>query len=264
MENYDTVLISCTSSEGMNLPIDLGSYYRLPLQQNVNDILSFRVKDVSIPLTFYTIKTGDLVFGLQGNVTGSQSIAIPAGNYTDLALATFIQDAWLTLTGTTITVSFAGAALKTVVTRTAGADATIAITATELALAGMGPILGFYSAIPAATTLTASNTFHITGPNKLIVQSQALNTGRNMNSINLSGTIKAGTINLSNIIFAIWVTGNEGGIVNNIIPSDWYQFGVPQKLTALDFMLTDENGTEIQLNGYPWSITIELRQKKNA
>lgn len=261
MENYDTVLISSCSSEGLNLPVALGSAYKLPLRQNVSDILSYRVKDVSVPLTFYTIKTGDLVFGLRGNVSGDIQYAVPQGNYTDVTLASTIAAGYLAASGTTITVSFAAPDFKVVVTRTAGVDATIQVTATQIALAGMSSILGFYTATAAATSVTADKTFHITGPNKIIVQSQALNTGRNMHSDNSDGT---NSIKLSNIIFAIWVTGNEGGVVNNIIPSDWYQFATPQKLTQLDFVLTDESGSEIQLNGYPWSITIELRQAKNA
>lgn len=255
--NYDTLTIACTSAEGLTLPTDLGSAYRLSVLQNVSDILAYRIKDVVIPQTYYTIKAGELVFGLQGNVTGAQSIAIPPGNYSSLQLAAYIEAAWLALTGTTITVSFASVDFKVIVTRTAGVDATISITATQLALSGMGSILGFYATIAAAASIKASNTFNITGPKKILVCSTVLNTGRNMIS-------KNGMFVRSNVIYASYRIGNQGSLSNDIIPGDWQVFQTPQKLSSIDLYLTDENEQEVMLNGYPWSITLEFRQAKNV
>jgi hypothetical protein len=254
---YDTLIISSTSAEGLNLPVDLGSAYRLSVLQNVSDILAFRVKDVVVPNTWYTIKTGQLVFGLKGDVSGSQSYAVPQGSYSSVQLAAQIEGAWLALTGTTITLTFSNPDYKLVVARTGGTDATIEISATELALAGMGSNLGFYSLIAPATSLTASKVFLITGPQKLLVCSNTLNTGRNM-------IAKNGTYVRANVIYATWRQGNSGALSNDIIPGDWQVFQTPQKLSSLDLYLTDENEVPIELNGYPWSITLEFRQKRNV
>ncbi len=255
MEKWSTLVIGATSAEGLNLPTDLGSYYKLPFQQNVTDIQAFRIKDCEVPNTFYTIQANALVFGLQGNVTGAQSLAVPAGNYTADKLKTYIETAWLALTGTTISISFTAPDFKVIIQRTAGTDATIAITATQLALAGMTSILGFSAAIPANTTITAQQIFNITGPKKIYVYSAALNTGNNM-------IAKDGVFQRSNMIWSVWRVGNSGDIITNQIPSDWYQFQTPQKLSSLDLSLTDENGTQLNLNGYAWSITLEFRQAR--
>lgn len=257
MENYSSVLLTCTSAEGLNLPTDLGSYFKLSFQQNIVDVLSYRIKQVVIPNTFYTIKSGQLVFGLQGNVTGHQNILIPAGNYTADQLSTYIATAWLALTGTTITVSFTSPDFKVIIARTAGVDATIAISATELALTGMTSILGFNAAIPANTVITAQQIFNITGPKAIYVMSNTLNTNYNMVS-------KDGQYIRANIIWAVWRVGNMGDLISNIIPSDFYQFNTPQKFSSLDLYLCDENLENIDLNGFPWSITLELRQKRNV
>lgn len=254
---YDSLIISSTSAEGLNLPIDTGSAYRLSVLQNVINVREYRVKDVVVPNTYYTIKTGQLVFGLQGNITGNQSIAVPPGNYTSVQLAAQIQNSWFTLTGTNITLNFSNPNFKLVISVLGGADATVAITPTQLALAGMGSVLGFYSAIPTSASITASNVFNITGPQKILVCSTVLNTGMNMIS-------KNGTYVRSNVIYATWRQGNQGALSSDIIPGDWQVFQTPQKLSSIDLYLTDENEVPIELNGYPWSITLELHQDKNV
>lgn len=258
MNDFDTALISCASGEVLNLPLDTGSAFSVPLRPALNNVISYRVKDVSIPATYYTVDTvRPLTFGLQGNVTGAQSTVIPAGNYTATTLATTIQNAWFTLTGTNITVSFTSPQFRTVVTRTGGADATVAITATQLALPGMGPTLGFYQAIATAVTITSSNSFSLIGPKKILVGSNALNTGRGM-------AIRNGIAEPCNVIFAIWTSNNSGDIFNNIIPSDFMSFRTPQQLTKIDLYLMDENFVPIALNGFSWSITLEIRQSRNV
>ena len=261
---YDSALISCTSSEGLNLPTDLGSAFTLPLQSNLTDVVSYRIKDVSVPQTYYNITAGNQSFAMNGNVTGNQNITIPPGNYTSSQLASYISTAWLALTGTTITLDFSQPSFKLVVTRTAGVDATISINATNLLFGSMTRIFGFNANIALNTTLTAQTVFNLGGPNKILVQSVALNTGRNMAGLNILGTTGGGQIQQNNVIWAVYKQGNVGDYINNPIPSDWYSFSTPQKLTKLDFYLTDENNTALALNGYSWSITIEIRQKKNV
>jgi hypothetical protein len=263
-ENYDTALIVSSSAKGLNLPLVNGSAYSLPLDTQLLNVEAYRVKTVDIPRTFYTIKTGALVFGLQGNVTGSQNIAIPAGNYSAVQLSNYIAAAWFTLTATTITLDFLQPNFKLRITRTGGADATIAITATELALAGMSSILGFYSAIPAATVLNASNVFRIYGPTEILVCSAALNLNLNQQSVNPLTTGLGGKFKRSNVIYMMPNYGNTGSFNNGIIPNDWQIFQTPQNLNKIDLYLEDMDLTPIDLNGYPWGIAIEFRMKRGV
>ena len=256
MQKYDNVLIACTSAGGLNLPTDLGSYYKLPLQQNLIGVDSYRIKSLSIPNTYYTIQANALKFGLTGNVTGALSFTVPAGNYTADKLKTYLETQYLAVSGTTITVSFTSPDFKVIIQRTAGADATISITATELALAGMTSILGFNAAIALNTTLTAQQVFNLTGPRQILVQSNTLNPGYNMLS-------KGGKYVRSNVIFESWASGNSGDYRINQIPGEWCSMQNVTNISSLDLYLTDENEVPLMLNGYPWSIAIEFRTKKN-
>lgn len=263
-ENYDTCIFASSSAEALNLPINLGSRYSLPLRTQLLDVEAYRIKTVDVPRSFYTIKTGDLRFGLQGNITGSQSMAIPAGNYTFVQLSQYIQTQWFSLVGTNITVDFTQPNFKLVVQRTGGADANIAITATELALPGMSPILGFYSAIGAATTIVASNVFNINGPASIYVCSSRLNFGQNQRASSILHNGTDGQYIRSDVIFQMPNFGNMGAWNNGQIPSDWMVFPIPQNIANLDFYLTDASGTELQLNGRAWNISIEFRMTKGS
>lgn len=263
-ENYDTCIFASSSAEALNLPIALGSRYSLPLKTQLLDVEAYRIKTVDVPRSFYTIKTGDLRFGLQGNITGSQSMAIPAGNYTFVQLSQYIQTQWFSLVGTNITVDFTQPNFKLVIQRTGGADANIAITATELALPGMSPILGFYSAIGAATTIVASNVFNINGPASIYVCSSRLNFGQNQRASSILHNGTDGQYIRSDVIFQMPNFGNMGAWNNGQIPSDWMVFPIPQNIANLDFYLTDASGTELQLNGRAWNISIEFRMTKGS
>lgn len=266
---YDTVVISSSSSEGLQLPINQGSYYSIPVQQVINDVDAFRIKQVIVPRTFNTISASgglQLTFGLQGNISGSQSIAIPAGNYSSTALANYIASAWFTATGTNIIVSFTNAQFKTSITVAGGTDTSVAITATELALPGMGPILGFYQTIATSGTITSSNVFHLTGPNVININCSELAAGmggRNLISNSLTHNGRDGQYVRSDVIYQLGSLGNGGDSSLNIFPSEWFQFSKLQNLSRLTLVLVDENSQQINLNGFSWQISIELRQKKN-
>lgn len=236
----------------------------MPLQSNLNDVISFRVKDVSVPQTYFNITAAYRTFALTGNVTGAKFILIPPGNYTITQLSNFISTLWLAVVGTNITLDFTSPRFLMQVFVTGGLDATVSITATELAIPSMKYIFGVTGAIGFTSTFTAQSVFNLGGPSKILVQSVALNTGRNMSGINVLGTNGGGQVQKNNVIYAVWKQGNAGDIMNNFIPSDWYSFQTPQKINRLDFYLTDENNQPLDLNGYPWTITIEIRQKKNV
>lgn len=261
---FDTSVMAISSSSALNLPTALGSYFRLPLKTQLLDVFAYRIKNIDVPRTFYTIKTGELTFGLQGITTGAQQLVIPAGNYTYVQLQTYIQTQWVALTGTSITVDFGGPQFKLVVTRTAGTDATIAITATQLALPGMTRILGFNAAIPTAVSLTAQLIFHLIGPNEIYVTSTVLNLGNNMQSSSVLHNGLDGQISKTNIIYMMPQYGNMGSYVNSVIPGEWQYFGTTQNLQSLDFGLVDEDGVEIMLNGAAWGIFLEFKLKRGV
>lgn len=260
---YDTALISISSADALDIPVDDGSAFKLPMQSNLNDVISYRIKDISIPQTWYNIDGVNSIFSLTGNVTGSLGTVIPAGNYSAAQLASTVSAAWLALTGTNITLDFTNPNYRLVVTRTGGVDATIRLDPINLTLS-MKYIFGFTGTQPASASLTADSAFTLTGPNKILVQSLALNVGRNMSGFKAYGATLGGQIIKNNVIWNVYRQGNAGDRLVNQIPSDWYSFQTPQKIGSIDLYLTDEFNNPLNLNGYAWSITLEFRQKKNV
>lgn len=264
MENYDTASVHSSSSEALNLPIDLGSAYRSPVQTPLQRVYSYRVKNVTVPRTYYTIKDNSFYFGLQGNVTGPVSMQIPAGNYTFVQLATYIQTTWFSTFGTSITVDFNQPNFKTRITRTGGVDATIAITAVQRALPGFSSTLGYYQDIAPNTILDASNTFHITGPSDILVCSNTLASNGTLRLDSVLHDGYDGRYIKDNVIMMMPGVGNSGAFVSSQIPGEWQQFAIPRSITSLDFYLIDQDGVAIDLNGYSWSIQVEFRMEKGA
>lgn len=264
MQTYDTATIHANSGEALNLPTALGSFFSAPVQNPLNRVYAYRVKNVTVPRTYYTIKTGDLVFGLQGSTTGAQQIAVAEGNYTFIQLSTYIQTQWFTLTGTTITLNFNQPNFRLEITRTGGVDATIAITAPQLALAGMGRILGFNSVIAPTTLLVAQATFHITGPTDILACSNTLSSNGTLRLNSVLNNGLDGKYVKDNVIMMMPGVGNSGAYVSSQIPGEWQQFAVLKSISSLDFYLIDQSGNPINLNGYSWSIQVEFRMQKGA
>jgi hypothetical protein len=272
-ERWDSLIISSSSSTGLNLPLDVGSYYSLPLFLNVNDCQALRIKSINIPRTYYTIDASgagpnQLTVALIGNVSGAQFLPIPGGAYTYLQLANYIQTQWFALTGTNISVNFTTSAqFHTIITLIGGVDATLAIGAPQLASPGMGSILGFYLPFAPSTTLISSNVFNLTGPKSINVISPEIFSamgGRNLISHSVLHNGTDGVYIKAPVIYQISALGNTGDSSVSIYPSDEYQFASPLKISRLSFGLVDENLVPINLNGYSWSISLELRQQKNV
>ena len=264
MESYDTAAIHANSGEALNLPTDLGSFFKAPVANPLQRVYAYRVKNVTVPRSYYTITTNSFFFGLQGSTTGAASIGIPEGNYTFAQLANFIQTTWFSTFGTSITVDFNQPNFKVRITRTGGVDATIAITATQRALAGMGPIMGFYQDIAPGTILDASNTFHITGPTDILACSNTLASNGTLRLDSRLNNGLDGRYVKDNVIMMMPGVGNSGAYVSSQIPGEWQQFATPRSISSLDFYLIDQTGNQINLNGYSWSIQVEFRMQKGA
>jgi hypothetical protein len=267
MSGFDTVLISSTSSEGLNLPFATGSAYVMPAQTVINDVIAFRVKQTVIPRTYFNINAGALTFSMTGDVSGQKTVTLPAGNYSTTDISNYLVSQWTIVAGTTITVDFDQPNFRVLITRTGGIDATISITASDLLSPGMGSILGFYQTQAAGVQVQASNIFNILGPRAINVICYELAGGMGNRNLRSSSTLHNGSDGVlvkSNIIYCVGSLGNGGDEALNIYPSEWYQFANPQNISKLTFDLQDEQGNTIPLNGYAWSICLEIRQKKNV
>jgi hypothetical protein len=270
-ENYDTILVSISSKDCSTGSGSGPGGCTFDVTNNcLQDVVSFRVKDVSVPKTFYTVESStsrqwDITLYFIGNVSGAFTITIPQGIYTIAQMLAAIDAQILAVAATTTVSTVDPITQRIVITRTAGANATLQI---DPAGAGANVYglnrLGFYTQVALATTITADTGYVLVLTQSLLLQSTSLGSYRNMASGIRPGPAMSAAINKSNVIYRAYLNQvNSQDFVTCVIPSTYYQLFV-SNLTKLDFQLTDDEGNGIDLRNQTWSCTLEFLIKKSG
>jgi len=225
--------------------------FTLDLHPWVTNARQLRVSKVSIPHTYYHIRTGvNDQFDFTSSADGPISITIPEGSYTTLTMKTTLQNLIGPLISGNVVVTFNSNTLKTEINFTA---ITGTISAGELISGNAAYDLGFREAILVASDpMISDSVFNLGGPNRIYVESRVLS---DTNSLKTSGGAYA--LERTNTIFAVDVNENSGAVITNIAPGSWIDY--PNiKITTIDLRLTCQNGTTIDLNGEDWDMEIEI------
>ena len=267
-ENYDTILVSI-SSKDCSTGSGSSDGCTFDVTNNcLQNVESFRVKDVSVPKTFYNVEATnarkwDLVLYFIGNVSGAFSITIPQGIYTIALLQAAIAAQFLAVVATTVVVTVDAVTQRLVITRTAGTNLTLQINP-----AGAGANvyglnrLGFYTQVALNATITADTGYVLVLTQSILLQSSHLGSYRNMCSGFRPGPAMSPAINKSNVIYRAYLNQvNSQDYVTCVIPSTYYQL-FDYSITKLDFQITDDQGNAIDLRNQTWSCTLEFLIKK--
>lgn len=271
MEPFDTITMSISSNE-CSSGSKTGGLCSFDITNNCfQDILAFRVKDVSVPKAFYnvenpgTVRKWDITLYFIGNVSGAFSITLPRGIYSITQLLAQIDALMLSTVATTTVSTLDPLTQRIVITRTAGTNATLQINP-----AGAGANvyglnrLGFYTQVALSATVTADTGYVLIVPQSLLLQSSTLASFRNMATSPRSGTGTTSALNKSNLIYRAYINQvNSQGFITCVIPTQWYQTSV-KSLTKLDFSLTDDDGYDVDLQNQNWSCTLEFLIKKDG
>lgn len=269
-EKYDTILVSISSRD-----CSTGSSTGGPCTFNVTNnclqnVQAFRVKDVSVPKTFYNIessttKAWDVRLFFIGDVSGAFTLTIPQGVYTTALLLAAIDAQMLAVAGTTTVSTIDPVTQRIVITRTAGVNNTLQINPAGAGTAVYGlNRLGFYTQVALAATVTADTGYTLILPQSLLLQSPTLGSYRNMSSGVRPGPATSPSINKSNVIYRAYINQvNSQDFITCVIPSTFYQMSV-SSLTKLDFSLTDDEGFDVDLRNQTWSCTLEFLVAKSG
>jgi len=217
----------------------------------------YTVESVTVPYTWYTIRSGQNTIELTTTIDGVLNVTIPSGNYTALTLAAAI-DTQLNLVATGVfTTTYSSITQKYTISL---AGDTFSITAANLSNGNLWKRAGFTAAQPAPTASKVGDiVVTVTGDNKLYVSSKLLGNRDSYDT-------RLGKFGPSDIIADVLVNVNSEGIVHDkkaFSTLQWREW--PDKaLSNIDLRLHHENANElVDLNGSDWQITILLRTDLN-
>lgn len=230
--------------------------FKLNVYPWIQTARQFRVKNCTIPFTYYTIRTGvNDTFVFTSTVDGVITVVIPAGNYTPASLA-IVLDVLITplITGA-LTVVFNAVTGKTQLDFT---GTTGSMTQANLDAASANTLLGFTAVLPAADPLIGNVVFNLGGPQVIHIHSPVLQDDTSI----ATGSPNGNGLSYTTIIHSVPVDVNSGSLIVDKWGSPWID--TPNsKIDKMDFELRFPDGELIDLNGEDWTLTLEFIGPKN-
>jgi len=230
--------------------------FTLNLYPWIQTARQFRVKNCTIPFTYYTIREGvNDTFVFTSDADGVITIVIPPGNYTPATLAVVLDVLITALITGGVTITFNPITGKVQLAFTAILGS---MTQANLDASTANALLGFTAVLPAADPLIGNAVFNLGGSQVIHIHSPHLQddtsvaTG-NPNDIGLSYT---------SIIHSVPVDVNSGSLIVD-------KWGSPfidtpnSKIDKIDLELRFPDGELVDLNGENWTITLEFIGPKN-
>jgi len=165
LDSLDSIVSADSTQTRLNWPI-------FNIVTPITRIAAFKVLEVQIPFSWYTINTTNQNFTVTTTnpVQTAVTVTIPVGNYTSATLITALTTA---LAAATVTVTFSSLTGKFTFAPAAGTISFTFGTATDNGSTNPRFILGFDGgAASASASLVAPNIAAITGPNYLYINSR--------------------------------------------------------------------------------------------
>ena len=238
------------SSQRQNgTPTDFKILLRRPIPRSKKVYLY----DVAIPFTYYVINSTNNVFQFVYDNFGPiiANFTLAPGNYDNTTIITAIQALLDILVGAgNVVISIDAATSKFVLTATAG---TVEIRTADIAIITMQEILGFTTAQVAAASLTADNVYNLSGPNRLYIHSDALQSGSTLKTKGLLNE----SASYSPVIGSVIVDVNSGGTIRSLIPNPSLDMNC-RDIAEIDFSLRYSDGTIVDLNGSNWTLQLHF------
>lgn len=228
-----------TSGTRENFVIDLGS--------TIQKVQQAEVISLEIPYTFYGLTTNNNTIVWTDNATNTYSATVPPGNYGATSFATALQTAMNTaMAGFTVT--YNREFLKFNFQNTTAFRLDLTNTAGTTTMASK---IGLTSATALATNVTPAGVIDLAGTRYIFVKSIRLTRPKITRPFN--GNVQ------DDILYKMTVDGSPGDILKEKNAySNLLKYGVRQSIRTLDLQLVDSEGTQLDLGGLDWSITVNL------
>ena len=242
-----------------NLLFDSGSK-KLKLRNAINDVLSVQIQSVEIPFSWYTITAGvNDQFQLIVDALAEFNFTVTPGNYTGANLATILTDALALNVPAGVnqaTVTWNNNTSRFQIDHATPGTVTIP----ALSANSIMPFMGFTVPVGPAAALVSDTLVNLTGPQFLIIQSNALSTGAFRGST-IENSAGSGEIEETNTFLKVNVKVNPSFLIA-YEPVDQfinYELASHKRLNELDFLLLfPDTLTPVDLQGQNWSMTLKL------
>jgi hypothetical protein len=241
------------------------------LPERINDVKSISIASIELPMSFYNISSslGNNSFQVRTS-SATNTIVIPDGEYNSTSLRTRLNTL---VNGITSDLSFSIDSSTTggeVVRVSSSTDCSFNFAINDMGVidkynvkSKLGWMLGFHKVdYNIKNTVYAEFKTDLNGPRYLYL---ALEEFHNGNKNSFLSTVSSGLVN-KNIIARITLDKSTYGFgtilpankLNGLLLSDIRKYSGKVDLQKLNFQLLNEIGNPISLNGYDYSLCIEV------
>lgn len=231
------------NSRNRNIGSASASNFTYNLNSSVERVQKVSVLSVQIPFTYYVINSNRNTIYI--NVAGGDVHAsIPNGNYTSSTFASAIKTALDTLAGNPYTVTYSQVTMKLTISSAAAFSVLVA------GAGNMAANMGFTAATGAGTSQVSDSVIDLSGSDYLVVKSTMLT------KMAMVPSRTALALTTNNILYTIPVNASPAGIImDSPFELKPIRYGYKQTFqNSIDFVLEDDQGNVMDLNGRNWSI----------
>jgi len=224
------------------------------LNRSIDRVAEVQISSIQVPYAYYAFNDNNRTLTLGG--AGAGSAQITAGNYTTSTITTALKTALESIMGATATVTYNSTTNKFTLAHS-GTSFFVDTTASN----NIAYAIGFESNQSASTSLTSDAVVDLSGPKHLVLKSTILTqyaAEKNTTSATLAA-IYVNNLGVSdNILHTIPINAQPSGIILDV-PLRTSSIRLNRIISFqnnIDFLLEDDEGNEIELNGKEWSIKL--------
>lgn len=217
------------------------------LKRALNNVSRVEIKSIEIPFTYYTVNSNNNTIQFTDNVPNTYSCTLTPGYYNADQLLTEIESKMTAQLAGFTGGSYDENKLKfTIANGTNDFEILDSTTTTAQALIGLDGDTGVVS------SWTSDNAINIMGTNHIYIFSNALISGRN---------IAYADSDMKDIIYRVPVDVDFGSVIRErteAYQSNVFEYDTANRLHNIDFRLTNEDYNALDLNGWNWSIELQV------
>lgn len=210
----------------------------------IQKVRKIKVANVVVPVTYYVVNSNNNTFSWEEDAGGGAiTSTLTPGNYTSTTFATQLKTQMDADTNNAATYTITVSTSTNKMTISAGANFSIAV-------ANSSKLTGFSSASSSATSHVGADIVNLAGANQLYLRSNIATR------IDTQSVIKNDKI-FNNVLAVVPINVNTFDFVFKSYDYTQY-FDSDIDIQDLDFYFTDDSDTQIDFNGAPFSLSIQL------
>lgn len=221
------------------------------LSHQLQKVRKIKVANAVVPVSYYNVNSNNNTFSWEEDAGGGAiTSTLTAGNYTSTTFATELKTQMDADTNNAATYTVTISAATNKMTISAAANFSISV-------ANSSKLTGFSSASASATSHIGADVVNLAGPNQLYLRSNVATR------IETDAVIKNDKI-FNNVLAIVPINVNTFDVVYKSFDYTQY-FDADIDIQDIDFYFTDDQDTQIDFNGAPFSLSLQLfRETRNS